>query len=105
MGTPIGKRTDGSVLRHMGKPIGKTTHRRTINAENLAGRLKDTNPYPWRDPKRGGGASHRLHKGAAAFGGLHPFNLCGFIYMGLSMGTVCGSDRIRFMFFMIASQK
>ena len=46
MGTPIGKTTDGSVLRPMEKPILKTTQHRRINAENLAGRPKDTKPYP-----------------------------------------------------------
>ena len=33
------------------------------NDTSLAGRPKDTNPYPGRDPYRGGGASRRLHKG------------------------------------------
>ena len=27
MGTTLGKTTDGSLLRPIGKPIGKTTHR------------------------------------------------------------------------------
>ena len=69
----------GSVL---GAHTQGETHRQ--NDASLAGRPKDTNPYPWRDPYRGGGASRRLHKGgrppkAAA-------TLCGFLYMGLSMG-------------------
>ena len=59
------KRTDGPVL---GAQTHGETHRQ--NDTSLAVRPKDTNPYPWRDPCRGGGASRRLHKGgAAAFGG------------------------------------
>ena len=51
-GTPIGKRTHGSVL---GAQTHGETHRQ--NDTSLAGRPKDTNPYPWRDPYRG------IHKG------------------------------------------
>ena len=50
-GTPIRKRTDGPVL---GAQTHGETHRQ--NDTSLAGRPKDTNPYPWRDPYRGGGA-------------------------------------------------
>ena len=53
-----GKARHGSVLRPMGKPVGKTTHPLTINAENLAGRPKCTNPYLWRDPYRGARLQH-----------------------------------------------
>ena len=49
------------------------------NDTSLAGRPKDTNPYPGRDPYRGGGASRRLHKGGRREARL--------LYMGLSMGT------------------
>ena len=58
MGTPIGKTTDGSVL-------SAQTHweTRRQNDTALAGHPKYTNPYPGRDPYRGGGASRRLHKG------------------------------------------
>ena len=52
MGTPIGKTTDGSVL---GAQTHGETHRQ--NDTSLAGRPKYTNPYPWRDPYRG------IHKG------------------------------------------
>ena len=56
--------------RPMGKPIGKTTHCRHKNVENLPGRPKYTNPYPWRDPYRGGGLRPPPQRGAA-FGRLH----------------------------------
>ena len=73
--------------RHMAAVLGAQTQGETHrqNDTSLAGRPKDTNPYPGRDPYRGGGASRRLHKG-----GLPPLAatpLCGFLYMGLSMGT------------------
>ena len=63
--------------RHMAAVLGAQTQGETHrqNDTSLAGRPKDTNPYPWRDPYRGGGASRR------------PRPLCGFLYMGLSMGT------------------
>ena len=48
---------DGKRPRPMGKPIGKTRHCREKNVENLLGRPKYTNPYPWRDPYR------EIHKG------------------------------------------
>ena len=41
----------------MGKPIDKTKHCRDKNEENLPGRPKYKNLYPWRDPYRG------IHKG------------------------------------------
>ena len=80
MGTPIGKTTDGSVLS--AQTHGET-HKQ--NDTSLAGRPKDTNPYPGRDPYRGGGASRRLHKGGRPPSAAAP--LCGFLYMGLSLGT------------------
>ena len=51
--------------RHMAAVLGAQTQGETHrqNDTSLAGRPKDTNPYPWRDPYRGGGASRRLHKG------------------------------------------
>ena len=55
------------------------------NDTSLAERPKDTNPYPGRDPYRGGGASRRLHKGGRPPSAAAP--LCGFLSMGLSMGT------------------
>ena len=51
--------------RHMAAVLGAQTQGETHrqNDTSLAGRPKDTNPYPGRDPYRGGGASRRLHKG------------------------------------------
>ena len=79
-GTPIRKRTDGPVL---GAQTHGETHRQ--NDTSLAGRPKDTNPYPWRDPYRG------IHKGGRPPKAAAP--LCGggakrrLLYMGLSLGT------------------
>ena len=74
--------------RHMAAVLGAQTQGETHrqNDTSLAGRPKDTNPYPWRDPYRGGGASRRLHKGGRPPSAAAP--LCGFLYIGLSMGTV-----------------
>ena len=73
--------------RHMAAVLGAQTQGETHrqNDTSLAGRPKDTNPYPWRDPYRGGGASRRLHKGGRPPSAAAP--LCGFLYMGLSLGT------------------
>ena len=51
--------------RHMAAVLGAQTQGETHrqNDTSLAGRPKDTTPYPWRDPYRGGDASRRLHKG------------------------------------------
>ena len=61
-GTPIRKRTDGPVL---GAQTHGETHRQ--NDTSLAGRPKDTNPYPWRDPYRG------IHKGGRPPKAAPPF--------------------------------
>ena len=54
----------GNMAAVLGAETQGETHRQ--NDTSLAGRPKDTNPYPWRDPYRGGGASCRLHKGGAS---------------------------------------
>ena len=74
MGTPIGKTTDGSVL---GAQTQGETHRQ--NDTSLAVRPKYTNPYPWRDPYRGGGTSRRPPLWIPLYGSLHGY---GFVYLG-----------------------
>ena len=70
-GSVLGARTQGD------------THRQ--NDTSLAGRPKETNPYPGRDPYRG------IHKGERPPKAAAP--LCGggakrrLLYMGLSLGT------------------
>ena len=73
--------------RHMAAVLGAQTQGETHrqNDTSLAGRPKDTNPYPGRDPYRGGGASRRLHKGGRPPSAAS--SLCGFLYLGLSLGT------------------
>ena len=66
----------------MGKPLGEITHWRNKNVEDLPRQPKYTNPYPWGDPYKGGGLRPPPQRGAA-FGSP----LCGFLYMGLPMGT------------------
>ena len=73
--------------RHMAAVLGAQTQGETHrqNDTSLAGRPKDTNPYPGRDPYRG------IHKGGRPPKAAAP--LCGggakrrLLYMGLSMGT------------------
>ena len=69
-----------------GKTHGKTTHHLTltIDAENLAGRPKYTNPYPWRDPYRGIHKGGRPPKAAAPLcgGGAKRRLLYGWVYGG-----------------------
>ena len=74
---------DGSGLIPRGTPIGKRTHGVTWLSARCS--YPGRNPCPWRDPYRGGGASRRLHKGGRPPSAAAP--LCGFLYMGLSMGT------------------
>ena len=66
--------------RHMAAVLGAQTQGETHrqNDTSLAGRPKDTNPYPGRDPYRGIHEGGRRPKAAAP--------LCGFL-----CGWVCGS--------------
>ena len=73
--------------RHMAAVLGAQTQGETHrqNDTSLAGRPKDTNPYPGRDPYRGIPKGGRPPKAAAPFcgGGAKRRLLC----MGLPMGT------------------
>ena len=71
--------------RHMAAVLGAQTQGETHrqNDTSLAGRPKDTNPYPWRDPYRGihkgGRPPRRREAPPPLYGSLHGY---GFVYLG-----------------------
>ena len=84
---PGGHPLENGHMEVHGSVLGAHTQGETHwqNDTSLAGRPKDTNPYPGRDPYRG------IHKGGRPPKAAAP--LCGggakrrLLYMGLSLGT------------------